>query len=132
MSDQVTEIWSACRVLEGAKERQARNKAKEAEQRQAQAPVKVLAAFEVHTKGIGSKLMAMMGYKEGEGLGRNNQGRAKPIEAQRRPTSMGMGYNDYEEQKHVSKMKDEEKPAAKVRSKLAALLAASRQHCEVS
>ena len=102
--------------MEGAKERQTREKAKEAEKRQAQAPVKPLAPFEAHTKGIGSKLMAMKGYKEGQGLGKANQGRAIPIEAKRRPTSMGMGYNDYEEQKHAPMMKKEELPAAKVSS----------------
>lgn len=38
-----------------------------------------LGRWEMHTKGIGSKLMAKMGYVVGQGLGRNNEGRAEPV-----------------------------------------------------
>ncbi|KAJ8390130.1 hypothetical protein AAFF_G00110040 [Aldrovandia affinis] len=38
------------------------------------------AGWEVHTRGIGSKLMAKMGYEFGKGLGRNAEGRVEPIE----------------------------------------------------
>ncbi|XP_007952851.1 zinc finger CCCH-type with G patch domain-containing protein [Orycteropus afer afer] len=39
------------------------------------------AGWEVHTRGIGSRLLAKMGYEPGKGLGRNSQGRVEPIHA---------------------------------------------------
>lgn len=49
------------------------------------------ATFEAHTKGFGSRMMAKMGYREGLGLGRDKQGIAEPIEAVKRPRSLGLG-----------------------------------------
>ncbi|KAJ4958752.1 hypothetical protein NE237_025863 [Protea cynaroides] len=50
-----------------------------------------LGAFEVHTKGFGSKMMAKMGFVEGGGLGKDGQGMLEPIEAIKRPKSLGLG-----------------------------------------
>ncbi|XP_011033482.1 PREDICTED: uncharacterized protein LOC105131955 [Populus euphratica] len=48
-------------------------------------------AFEVHTKGFGSKMMEKMGFIQGGGLGKDGQGMAQPIEAIQRPKSLGLG-----------------------------------------
>ncbi|XP_022350526.1 zinc finger CCCH-type with G patch domain-containing protein isoform X1 [Enhydra lutris kenyoni] len=37
--------------------------------------------WEVHTRGIGSRLLAKMGYEFGKGLGRHAEGRVEPIHA---------------------------------------------------
>ncbi|GJY98641.1 G-patch domain-containing protein [Tanacetum coccineum] len=50
-------------------------------------------SFEKHTKGFGSKMMARMGYVEGEGLGRDSQGIVDPLVASKHPKSRGLGAN---------------------------------------
>lgn len=49
------------------------------------------ASFECHTTGFGSKMMAKMGFVKGSGLGKDSTGIASPIEAVRRPKSLGLG-----------------------------------------
>lgn len=50
------------------------------------------ASFEAHTRGVGSKIMAQMGYLgEGTGLGRNKQGISEPLKAHQRPKKLGLG-----------------------------------------
>jgi hypothetical protein len=47
--------------------------------------------FEKHTTGFGSRMMARMGFKPGEGLGREGAGIAEPVQAEVRPKALGLG-----------------------------------------
>ncbi|KAK3439597.1 hypothetical protein EUGRSUZ_C04076 [Eucalyptus grandis] len=50
-----------------------------------------IGAFERHTKGFGSRVMAKMGFVEGMGLGKDSQGIVNPLAAVRFPKSRGLG-----------------------------------------
>lgn len=65
------------------------------------APKKVdkgFAKFEKHTKGFASKLMEKMGWKPGQGLGREGEGIVQPIDVKARPKNLGLAYNNFKEQ----------------------------------
>ena len=51
--------------------------------------------WEKHTKGIGSKLMAKMGYVHGTGLGKEGEGRTEPVEAMVFPPGRSLGNSKF-------------------------------------
>ncbi|KAI3524356.1 hypothetical protein L1887_03009 [Cichorium endivia] len=48
-------------------------------------------AFEMHTTGFGSRMMAKMGYVDGGGLGKDGRGISEPIQVIQRPKALGLG-----------------------------------------
>ena len=64
----------------------------------------MIGSFEVHTKGFGSKMMAKMGYVEGEGLGKDGKGMSRPIQVIQRPKSLGLGMSFVESSSETVKV----------------------------
>lgn len=50
-----------------------------------------LGNWEQHTRGIGSRIMAQMGYIIGTGLGKKADGRVQPVEATVLPAGKSLG-----------------------------------------
>lgn len=58
---------------------------------------KEFGGWEKHTRGIGQRLLAMMGHKPGEGLGKKGQGITTPVEAfNRKNKKAAIGYDGAE------------------------------------
>ena len=64
-------------------------------------------AFEAHNGGIGSKILAKMGWSKGMAIGKNQQGIVNPLEQKLRPTSMGLGYGGFRETTAKAKLQQE-------------------------
>ena len=67
------------------------------------------AAFEEHSNGFGSKLLAKWGFNKNKGLGKDGRGRLNPIQADvRAQQNAGLGFG----KRHVPIAKQEEEDAA--------------------
>ena len=72
-----------------------------------------IGTFEAHTKGIGAKLLSKMGWKEGQGLGKDGKGLSQPLEATLRPKRQGMGFGNRREPSLAPKEEEKEIHVAK-------------------
>ena len=61
-----------------------------------------LGAWEAHTRGIGSKLMAKMGYVFGSGLGKVSEGRVEPVPIISYPRGISLDFCQTHQQKALS------------------------------
>ena len=74
-------------------------------------------SFEAHTKGIGAKLLGKMGWKQGQGLGKDGSGLAEPLQAALRPKGMGMGFGNRREPSLKSTLDKREEEQQKMEEK---------------
>ncbi|KAK9790312.1 hypothetical protein WJX73_002014 [Symbiochloris irregularis] len=73
------------------------------------------ADWESHTRGIGSALMARMGYVQGSGLGASGEGMSQPLQMQRLRTKAGLGTEDIKQASAGKKRKRSRKKAEAAR-----------------
>eukprot|EP01026_Neomeris_dumetosa_P030419 TRINITY_DN2434_c0_g1_i11.p1 TRINITY_DN2434_c0_g1~~TRINITY_DN2434_c0_g1_i11.p1 ORF type:complete len:377 (-),score=58.09 TRINITY_DN2434_c0_g1_i11:433-1563(-) len=85
-------IFKTKKQMKAAQKKQAKDErrviAKQGQQQEQQ-----FASFEKFTTGFGSRMMAKMGYVEGQGLGKDNQGRIEPLKPEQRPKRLGLGWS---------------------------------------
>lgn len=60
-----------------------------------------LGNWEKHTRGMGSKIMAQMGYVIGTGLGKRSDGRMEPVEATVLPPGKSLGLFKFSKTVHA-------------------------------
>ncbi|CAD8198315.1 unnamed protein product [Paramecium octaurelia] len=62
---------------------------------------------EQHDYGVGLKFLQKLGYKFGEGLGANKQGRLEPVRAVKKQSFTGEGVQEYEDQNQEEEQENE-------------------------
>lgn len=104
------------RVKEAAEERRRseKEKALKEKKREKAAAETTVGGWEKHTRGMGEKLMKMMGYKPGEGLGRDGKGISQALNVAQRPKQLGLGAAGDEHKLLADDKPPEKKPEVKV------------------